>query len=114
MSYELQARRANGTVFSDAYYDDEDQRAEDDLDNELLDRLRELQRGDGIFLSILEALEELTDDRGDRDEWRDLFPFLKHDYQAASSRLRSLDDGIIREFKDIAPRDEEIVARRER
>ena len=57
MSYELQARRANGTVFSDAYYEDEDQRAEDDLGNELLERLRELQRGDGIFLSILEALE---------------------------------------------------------
>ena len=112
MSYETAARRANGTYWGDAFYEDEDDRTRDDLDNELWDRLHELMRGEGIFATILKALEEVTDDRPDRDEYRDALPVLKFDYQGATASLPEVDRAIVRAFRDIAPRGEEIVARR--
>lgn len=112
MSYETQARHSQGTYWGDAFYEDEDDRASDDLNNELWDRLHELMRGRGILATILSALEELSDDRADRDEYRDSLPLLKFDYQGATASLPDVDRAIVRAFKEIAPRSDEIIARR--
>lgn len=112
MSYENAARHANGTFWGDAFYEEEDDRASDDLNNELWDQLHKLMRGDGIVVTLLRALEEVTDDRADRDEYRDLLPLLKFDYMGHSSRFGDADRAIERTFRDVPPRSEEIVARR--